>query len=70
MLKILEKKKLNVDEVIYIADEVRDIQACKKARIRIISVDGGYCSRKLLLKEKPDFIVSKAGEILKVIKKL
>ena len=70
ILKILKTQKLKVNEVIYIADEIRDIIACKKAGIKIIAVDWGYESKKLLLTEKPDFIVSKAKEILKVIKRL
>jgi len=64
---ILRKRKLKIDEVLYIGDEVRDIEACKKLGIKIAAVTWGFSSKKLLAKSKPDFLVDKAEEILKLV---
>lgn len=60
-------KKLNKDSVFYVGDEVRDIEAAKKVNIKIIAVTWGYNSKQALQKAKPDFLISKPGEILKVV---
>jgi phosphoglycolate phosphatase len=39
---ILKKRKLKSDEVLYIRDEVRDIEACKKLGIKIAAVTWGF----------------------------
>jgi phosphoglycolate phosphatase len=49
---LLKKYSIKRDEAIYIGDEFRDIKACKKAKIRIISVTWGYDPRELLIKGK------------------
>jgi phosphoglycolate phosphatase len=67
---VLEKNKLKHKEVIYIGDEVRDIKACKAARIKIISVTWGFNGYKILKKTNADFIVDKPHEILEVVEKL
>jgi phosphoglycolate phosphatase-like HAD superfamily hydrolase len=64
---ILKKRKLKSDEVLYVGDEVRDIEACKKLGIKIAAVTWGFSSKKLLAKNKPDFLVNKAEEILKLV---
>src|SRR3989344_927736 len=57
--KIIKKMGLKKEETIYVGDEIRDIEAAKKAGIGIISVTWGYNSKKILEKYKPDFIIDK-----------
>jgi len=66
--KLLKKYNLRKDEVIYIGDEIRDIEACKKANVKIIAVSWGFNSREVLKKENPDYLVNKPKELLNVIK--
>lgn len=68
--KLLKKHKLKKEDVIYIGDEYRDIIACKKSRIRVISVTWGYDSRELLLSKKPDYIVDSPPELYRLIREL
>lgn len=65
--KVLKKRRLKKEEVIYIGDEIRDVEACKKVGVKIISVTWGYNSKKALKKVSPDFIVDKPLEILDVL---
>ena len=64
---ILRNNKLNKDEVIYIGDEVRDIEACKKLGVKIIAVAWGYNSKRILKKNKPNFLIENPEEILKTL---
>lgn len=58
------------DEMVYVGDEVRDVEACKKAGVKIIAVDWGFNSRLALEKHNPDFVVSSPSEILEIVKVL
>lgn len=64
MISRLEAKK---DEVIYIGDEQRDVEASKKTGIRVISVLWGFDSRELIEDAGPDFIASSPEEIVDII---
>jgi phosphoglycolate phosphatase len=63
----LRKNNLKREEVVYIGDECRDIVACQKNNVRIITVPWGYDSKNLLIKAKPDFIVNNPQEIVNLI---
>lgn len=65
--KLITRLRANKEEVIYIGDEQRDIEACRKIGIKIISVLWGFDSLELLKKEGPDYIVSEPKEIVEII---
>lgn len=66
--KFLADFKLEKSEVIYIGDEIRDVEACKKIGIKMIGVSWGLHTVKALKKSGVDFIAKKPEEILKIIK--
>jgi len=53
--------------VIYIGDEVRDIEQAHNAGIKCISVDWGYSTSDSLVASKPDYIVSSSREIVDIL---
>ena len=65
--KLISKMGVKKDEVIYVGDECRDVEACKKVGIKVISVLWGFDPRELLEKENPDFIVSNPNELSEII---
>ncbi len=65
---VLRQKQLKPQEVIYVGDETRDIEASKKANIKVIAVTWGFNSPEVLTKQKPDFLIHKPSELLAVIK--
>jgi phosphoglycolate phosphatase len=67
---LLQNLNMASQDVIYIGDEHRDIEACQKANIKIISVTWGVDPLSLLQKANPDFVVDKPADILKVIEML
>lgn len=64
---ILKKRKLKLDEVLYIGDEVRDIRACKKLGIKIASVTWGFNDKSVLKENKPDYLIDKPKKILEIV---
>ncbi len=64
----LRQKQLKPQEVIYVGDETRDIEASKKANIKVVAVTWGFNSYEVLLKQKPDFLINHPRELLEVIK--
>jgi len=61
---ILKENKLDKKEVIYIGDEVRDIEACQDVGIDIIAVTWGFNSKKILNKYQPEYLVGEPVKLL------
>ncbi|USB31934.1 HAD-IA family hydrolase [Paenibacillus sp. YPG26] len=61
-------KKLGItsDDILYIGDELRDIQACKKINAKVIAVAWGFDSPALLASSSPDFLCHTPEELLLV----
>lgn len=58
------------EEAVYIGDELRDIESCKKCKVRIISAAWGYDAAELLVQGKPDFVVSHPAELVPLLREL
>jgi len=67
LLKAMKKFRLNKENIIYIADEIRDIDACRKAGIRIISVCWGFNSKAALSVKNADYLAEIPADILKYV---
>ncbi|MGD1872474.1 MAG: HAD-IA family hydrolase [Mastigocoleus sp.] len=65
---VLRQKQLKVSDVIYVGDETRDIEASKKAHIKVIAVTWGFNSQEALSQENPDFLIHEPQQLLSVIK--
>ena len=65
--KIIKKYKYNPEDVIYVGDETRDIEAAQKCGIKIISVSWGFNDREILAKFNPDYLIDKPEELLKIL---
>ncbi len=68
--KIIRKQNLQNSLVIYVGDEIRDIQAMREVKIPIISVSWGLSSPESLKKYNLDLVVNKPEKILDKIKYL
>ena len=56
-----------VGQVLYVGDEVRDIEAARKSRIKIVAVTWGFNDAQLLEEHKPDFLINKPSELLDIL---
>lgn len=68
--KIIKKNELYKETVLYIGDEVRDIEAARKSKILSIAVTWGYNAKNILEKHKPTIVVDNPKELLSSISKL
>lgn len=66
----LRQANLHPQQVIYVGDETRDIEAAKKSNIKIIAVSWGFNSRNILKQQKPDFLIEHPQQLVEVIKLL
>ncbi len=65
--KVLKKNSLKSEDVIYVGDEVRDIEAAKEINVPIVSVAWGFNESDRLVKEGPMVVVRTRPELLKVL---
>jgi phosphoglycolate phosphatase len=64
---VLRERHINLQNVIYVGDETRDVEAAKKAHIKVIAVTWGFNSSEALEREKPDFLIHHPNELLEVV---
>lgn len=64
--KLMEHHDLNAEEILYVGDETRDIEAAKKEGIKVIAVTWGYNSHDILKSFSPDFIVHTPDELFNI----
>ena len=61
---LLHKYSYAPENVIYVGDEVRDIDAARTAGINVVSVTWGLNSKKVLLENNPDFLIDNSTALL------
>lgn len=62
--QFLKKTGLSASKILYVGDEVRDIEACQKCGVAIAWVSWGYDSAEAIHNVAPDYIVHKPEELL------
>lgn len=67
IMSALKKNGLAKKNIVYVGDEIRDIIACKKLQIPIISVTWGFNTKKALRGYGPDFLIDKPEELLRLV---
>jgi phosphoglycolate phosphatase len=66
--KAIKKAKHQLKrEFIYVGNELRDIEACHKNNIPIVSVSWGFNSAESLQKNNPGLVASNAEEVVRLI---
>lgn len=65
--KVMAEHGLTAEGVTYVGDEVRDIEAGKKARVRTVAVSWGYGAEDALHAAAPDALVRSPQELIGVL---
>jgi len=63
----LKEQDLNKSEVVYVGDEARDIEACQKADIAVITVSWGFHRKEVLREKNPTYLVDSPEEIETIV---
>lgn len=67
--KIMKRERLRPDDCVYIGDEVRDIEAAKKAKATSVAVAWGFNYPKALNAAKPDALTKTPKDLIKFLEK-
>jgi len=65
--KWLRIENINPQKVVYVGDEVRDIDAAKKTGIKVIAVGWGFNSQEALAAQNPDFLIERPQELIEIM---
>lgn len=66
----LKLQKMLPEDVLFVGDETRDVEAATKTHIRMAAVTWGYNSRTALEGLKPDFVFERPEEFLSFLRTL
>lgn len=66
---LLKNHNLSPKDVLFVGDEVRDIQAAQETGVHVAAVTWGYNSRKALESQEPDYLLESPTELLDLLKK-
>ncbi len=64
---ILKEQQLRTPEVMYVGDEVRDVEAASKTGIRMVAVSWGVNTRNTLTDANPTFLIDTPDELLQLL---
>ena len=64
---IIKKNRFASNRIYYVGDEIRDIDAAKKTRVKMIAVSWGFNTIEALKGEGPDHTADTPQQILKII---
>ena len=68
--KVIKQHHLNRDDILYVGDEVRDIEASHHVGIAIAAVTWGYNSRNALQTYAPDYLIDHPQELLHIVQEM
>ena len=63
----LKLENFNPKQVVYVGDEVRDIDAAKRTGIKVIAVNWGFNSQSALAAHYPDFLIERPEQLIEII---
>ncbi|MCQ2975518.1 MAG: HAD-IA family hydrolase [Bacteroidales bacterium] len=67
--RVIRQNKTKYRNIIYIGDEIRDIEACNKANMSIISVSWGFNSEDIL-KTQNNWVANSTDDVVRILKKI
>lgn len=65
--RIITERNVDKEKTLYIGDEVRDIESCKKIDLPIVSVAWGFNEAGVLEKQTPTYLVHSPEELLHLL---
>ncbi len=65
--RLLKDRALDPRAVVYVGDEVRDLEAARQAGVAFAAVTWGFNSRELLAQRQPDYLVDRPEELRQLL---
>lgn len=67
--KFIKQENIDINDVIYVGDETRDIESAKKSQVIAIAVSWGFNTKEVLIKQNPDYLIEQPSELIDILKK-
>lgn len=67
---LLKARKLAPKDVVYVGDEIRDIEASHKAGIAVVAVGWGYNTESVLRAKNPDYFAATSAELANILRNI
>ncbi|AFH59279.2 phosphoglycolate phosphatase [Paenibacillus mucilaginosus K02] len=64
---LLRAERLQPEEALYVGDELRDIEACRRVSLPVAAVTWGYDAEDLLRGAEPDHVLGRPRELLELV---
>ncbi len=68
--RAIDQHELNVDRTLYVGDEIRDIEASRRAGLSVVSVTWGYNGSEILQAYAPDYLIDHPHELLQIFEEM
>ena len=65
--RIVRERNLELNYIIYVGDEMRDIEAARQTGIEVVAVSWGANTKKALAALRPTYLVDKPSELLSLL---
>lgn len=65
--RIMRAERIGRDELLYVGDESRDVQAANRARVAAAAVTWGFHAEALLTAMGPKYVVRTPGELAQIV---
>lgn len=65
--KLMKAKKLDPSSVLYVGDEVRDVEAAHEAGVHSVAVSWGYADRSALAARRPTHLVDRPEDLVALL---
>lgn len=68
--KAIKQYGLDVNQILYVGDEIRDIEASRRVGLSVVSVTWGYNSSEILRAYDPDYLIDHPRELLQIFEEM
>jgi len=68
--KVINTHEINPKRIVYVGDEVRDIDAAHTIKIPVIAVSWGFNSKEVLSSKQPDYIIDHPSKLEPALDKI
>jgi len=65
--KWLRIENIHTEKVVYVGDEIRDIDAARRTGIKVIAVGWGFNSPQALAAQNPNFLIERPQELIEIM---
>ncbi|GET30703.1 HAD hydrolase-like protein [Prolixibacter sp. SD074] len=65
--RLLKSESLSADDVVYVGDEVRDVEACHQVAVPVVAVTWGMNTRQRLMELNPGWLADSPNELVGIL---